>query len=555
MEIMLLLLKRMIKKMLLVITLLIAFYVRTVGLNISPPSINFDEAALGYNAYSLMTTGKDEYGVSWPLSFRSFNDYKPALYSYLTIPFIKIFGLNDFSTRLTSAFWGTVSLIWLFFILKNFVKKLDWKFWVVWMAIILEPWRIHFSRVSFESNVSMSFFIMGIFGLLNYKKNKIYKIITLIGFALACYSYHSARLAAPIVVFLVLIDPLKNWSKLINVKFWKKRLFRLWPVLVIIGLMLPLFLDKRANLVLERFQQTNVFQSYFPYAPKELISNKNPWLEWKANPVYYLGGLLTGHVISYLSPHNWSLKIYQWIIKSPQVISSSGMFGIVEGLVIPIGIWLLAKNYKKKKYRFLMYWWLAGLAPAAVTLNWFHPLRSLNMFPVIEIVVIIGLLRILKLRYLNLVITLLLIVQVVFAVNNEWKYSVWDTNGEFQPGGFKEGADLMKVFVNKYDKVYIDSPQAQSYIFFMYYLAYPPQIIQNYAGIRPPVGTDGNLNFNFDKFVFKKFDWPKDRDLNNFVYWTSSEVIDSEIDNTPGARMYKIFNNLNEQKSTIITKE
>ena len=89
-------------------------FVRFWGLDKSPASLGFDEAALGYNAYSLLKTGRDEYGNFLPISLRSFNDFKPALYSYLTIPFVYFGGLNDATTRMVSATAGVVSLIFLF---------------------------------------------------------------------------------------------------------------------------------------------------------------------------------------------------------------------------------------------------------------------------------------------------------------------------------------------------------------------------------------------------------------------------------------------------------
>ena len=73
---------------------LLAIFLRFYQLGKNPPHLNWDEAALGYNAYSLLSTGRDEYGKSFPLSFRSFDDYKPPLYVYLTIPSVAVFGLN-----------------------------------------------------------------------------------------------------------------------------------------------------------------------------------------------------------------------------------------------------------------------------------------------------------------------------------------------------------------------------------------------------------------------------------------------------------------------------
>ena len=53
------------------IILCVSAIVRLWGLDRSPLSLNWDEAALGYNAYSLLTTGKDEFGSAFPLSLRS----------------------------------------------------------------------------------------------------------------------------------------------------------------------------------------------------------------------------------------------------------------------------------------------------------------------------------------------------------------------------------------------------------------------------------------------------------------------------------------------------
>src|SRR4030042_267830 len=67
-----------------------------------PASPDWDEVALGYNAYSILKTGRDEYGTFLPLSIRSYDDYKPPLYTYLTVPSVALFGL--------SAFWARVAL-------------------------------------------------------------------------------------------------------------------------------------------------------------------------------------------------------------------------------------------------------------------------------------------------------------------------------------------------------------------------------------------------------------------------------------------------------------
>src|SRR5688572_17254454 len=94
---------------LLLTVVILAAVLRLWNLSSNPPSLTWDEASLGYNAYSLLQTGKDEYGRLFPLNLKSFGDYKPAVYSYLIIPFIVVFGLNEWAIRLPSAIAGILT--------------------------------------------------------------------------------------------------------------------------------------------------------------------------------------------------------------------------------------------------------------------------------------------------------------------------------------------------------------------------------------------------------------------------------------------------------------
>ena len=54
----------------LLLIIILASLLRIWNLNNFPVGFNADEAAIGYNAYSLLQTGKDEYGSSFPLAFK-----------------------------------------------------------------------------------------------------------------------------------------------------------------------------------------------------------------------------------------------------------------------------------------------------------------------------------------------------------------------------------------------------------------------------------------------------------------------------------------------------
>ena len=97
----------------------LAFFSRFVGLSGLPPALNRDEAGIGYNAYSLIQTGRDEHGQRLPLAFQSIGDYKMPLYIYAaTIP-VSLFGLNDFSIRFWSALAGVVSVITVYYLVRE----------------------------------------------------------------------------------------------------------------------------------------------------------------------------------------------------------------------------------------------------------------------------------------------------------------------------------------------------------------------------------------------------------------------------------------------------
>src|SRR5580700_7288876 len=100
----------------LILILVIGLALRLWQLGSVPISPDWDEAALGYDAYSIIHTGRDEFGAFMPVVLRSFDDYKPALYAYLSIPTVAIFGLTTFAVRLPSAVMGMVGILAIYFL-------------------------------------------------------------------------------------------------------------------------------------------------------------------------------------------------------------------------------------------------------------------------------------------------------------------------------------------------------------------------------------------------------------------------------------------------------
>src|SRR3989344_941144 len=143
--------------------ILLAAVLRFYKLGQNPPSLDCDETAHGYNAYSILKTGRDEYGNRFPLSFRSFGDYKPPLYVYLSAIPISLFGLNEFSTRFISMLFGSLSVVVAYFLVREmFESKPKWFYLIFTIFFTISPWHIQFSRVAFEANLALFFVISGL---------------------------------------------------------------------------------------------------------------------------------------------------------------------------------------------------------------------------------------------------------------------------------------------------------------------------------------------------------------------------------------------------------
>src|SRR3990167_1659326 len=133
------------KKVILLSIIILASFLRLYRLGEFPAGLNADEAALGYNAYSLLLTGKDEHGHPWPVNLESFGDFKPAGYAYFLIPFIKVFGLTEFAVRLPSALFGVLAVLFIYLLIKELTPSEAWAY-LGGLSLAISPWHLHFFR-------------------------------------------------------------------------------------------------------------------------------------------------------------------------------------------------------------------------------------------------------------------------------------------------------------------------------------------------------------------------------------------------------------------------
>lgn len=185
----------------LALVLLLAFLFRFVNLSVYPSGFNADEASFGYDAYSLLKTGKDQWGSKFPLVLKSFGDYKSPLYSYLAVPFVALLGLTEFAVRLPSVVVGVLA-VYMTYLLSLQILPKSKSFFALVSAFLLavSPWHIMLSRAAIEANLTTFFLPAGILFFLKGLKNPRLFIYSAIFFGLNLFTYHSGKLLTPIIV-------------------------------------------------------------------------------------------------------------------------------------------------------------------------------------------------------------------------------------------------------------------------------------------------------------------------------------------------------------------
>lgn len=278
----------------LAVILLIGLGLRLYSLTDVPHGFFADEAAIGYNAYSILHYGTDEYGKIFPLFFQSFGDYKDPVQIYFTVPFIFLFGLTEFATRLPSVVWGMITILGVF-LLTNEIKNSKIAAIGAAAAAATMPWLVHYNRVGFELNSYAALWTLTLYFFLKAFKRKVFFFPAALFLGITFYSYQPAKLLVPLLV----IGFLLTYHHLL----WRHRTYVLLSSLVFIIITLPMiasFFDVAGT---ARFAMVSVFSAHLPLDQTiaKIVSN----YFYQLSPAFFLTGeptFITRHFVKGLLP-------------------------------------------------------------------------------------------------------------------------------------------------------------------------------------------------------------------------------------------------------------
>lgn len=545
------------KQILLVTIFILGFLVRFVGITTAPAGLNADEAAIGYNAWSLINTGMDEHGESWPLVFRSFDDFKPPVYFYLVLPFVKFLGLSVLAVRLPSVILGTLTLVFFYYLVqflfakRNDEKKVFWDLPLISTIILsFSPWHIHFSRGGWEVNAALFFIVLGLYSFFASFKNSSYLYLFSTSLAVSLYTYHSARILSPLLALVLIIVYWKNIfpnGKLSSSKFKIKTLV----LAIILGLALSLPIAKQmlSKEGQSRFAGVSLFSDEGPlWQALEMRQghNKQNLYTRLVHSKYLTYSLrFTKNYLTHFSPRFLFIEGDE-IARSK--VPSTGQFLLSLAPFYLIGLYSLLKlNSKGKKFTLL--WLLVAPLAASLTFQSPHALRAHNMVIPLSIILGLGVLELFNYFKKNLaVLGILGILNVYFfAIYLHQYFYVYPRVLPFAwQYGFDQIASYIKENEDKYDKIIITDRYDQPYILIVFFQKYPPQKLQNELVMTPRDKFGFSTVRNLGKYEFKRVNFSQDMSSPNTLIIAADESVDDSkvidtIKDPAGNIMYKIL--------------
>lgn len=468
------------KKLLIVTFTAILFlgtFLRFYQLGKIPGSLEWDEASYGYNAYSILKTGQDEYGKMYPLVFRAFGEYKQPVYLYMDVLSISVFGLNAFGIRFPSAFFGSLSVIFVYLLVRELFKKVSYSRNLALFSMVsfaISPWSIQFSRGAFEANVALFFVISGVWvflkGLNSAKKKYLFFATLLLAFS--SYTYLSQKMIAPLIFIIVLIY---------GISFFKKN-----KKIAII--LIAFFVILNSFWIADRKSTSRGQGVLFTSNQSEILAPSIKELQIDKEANNYIGNIIHNRRVVYLETLSKNYLAHFnpiWLFITGDEVNrhhAPGM-GLLYMISIPfilLGIYFLLSEALLVSW-ILFAWLLIAPIPASLTFEAPHSLRSLIFLPTWQIFEAAGVIYFFRIFNKKSFATLVkLILGVLFGVNFIYytHQYYFHTNTDFQKDwqyGYKEAIEYVGKYRNTDKRIVFSSSFEQPYIFYLLYNRYDPQ--------------------------------------------------------------------------------
>jgi len=468
-------------------------------LNAIPAGLYVDEAVAGYNAYSLLKTGKDEYGKAFPLALRFFGSYTPPLFVYLLIPFIWLFGLKVWVIRSVSGLSMLGGILIVFFFLKSIAGKRKRLSLTGALIFAVSPWTVFYARIGYE--VTLAFFVYSLASLLLWlglKKPK-FRIAGFVLLSISAYAAHTEKYLAPLLMVLLLIF------------FRKEFIFSKGKRATFFGLGLAFLVQLPQIFLIKTAAFWNKNDLFYTKAIANFAKTRLAGLPPVLSIPYGFLREFCSQTLTYFSPRSL------FFLPDPDPQRSIPRLSVFYGFMVLfylVGIYQLYINRKKSWAKYLLILSLSAPIPAALTGDPFSTQRALPLLLPMAIILALGgerLMVFIKKRWQRLLIIALLMVISLFQLRRGYFIFLPQERARVWGLGFKELAEFIRS--RPQEKFLIDQSSRIKpvYIELAFFNLYPPEKIQEAAD--PAVAKN-----YYAKTVFTPFCKLENVDIRN-IEW------------------------------------
>lgn len=548
------------KRAVLVFVFLLALTLRLIKVSMIPSGFTADEAAQSYTAYSILKTGSDEWGVKFPLNPRFFGDFKPPLLTYLMIPAVALFGLNEFSTRLPGALLGSLSVLVVYFLSKELIKgkrdqpNHEWIPLLSALFLAVNPWHISLSRAAFEMNLTTFFLPLAVWLFFLGLRSSLFMVLSSLAFGLNLFSYHSAKVVTPLIMVFLFF-----WKKteifLIFRSKDKKYLFTAAAVFLVCGAIIADGFFKGAG---TRAADIGIFSGKY----EQLADNKHfacsqglpvPIARLFYNKLEYS---LNEFVKNYLSYTSTYFLFAQGAGEATYgMMPGVGLLYLIEIPFMIFSFYLLMKE-RKTLVVFLWFWVIVSPIPASLARGvGYHASRVAVMMPAVQIFSAYGfisLINYLKKKYRIFAFAggiIIYFFSTLFFLEKYFFLSPLQTSVKMNYG-WKEAAGYIRDN-SQADQIIISRSLSEPQAFVMYYLFPDPEKVQSQTSAWLRYKEEGKSfvdqigTYTMGKYIFRNFSFPEDWAIENtLLVGTEADFIVPKKD-IPLLKLSRIVKNEN----------
>ncbi len=209
---------------LLVVILLLGAALRLFCLGSMPGGMHQDESFVAWNAFAIYHEGMDSAGHVMPVYMADWGDGHSALYVWLTLPFVALWGghVTPLCSRLPQALAGIFTIAAVYGIADRTLgrRAADWTGFLLAVC----PWHIMMCRWGLDANLAPGFLMFGLyFFIRGAEETKAsargrFLLLSALFYGLTLYAY---AVIWPVVPFLLILQILYGiWHKRLRIDGW-----------------------------------------------------------------------------------------------------------------------------------------------------------------------------------------------------------------------------------------------------------------------------------------------------------------------------------------------